>query len=156
MILSTLSTKTKVIISVVVVAGAFASGRYSVQKPTIQSTTTITEAAKTNENMNTHTKTTITETKQPNGTDTTTTVIDQVANDTKQSTDDISSKASFTSTPPKTSTLNISVLGANDFSKGLIAPTYGVSVTKQVWGPLSIGGFGLMNGVVGVSVGLSF
>lgn len=56
----------------------------------------------------------------------------------------------------KSSKLNISALIANDFSRGLLVPTYGVSIQKEFIGPLTLGAFGLTNGVVGLSVGLNF
>lgn len=154
--LPTLSTKTKVIGSILVVLTAFAAGRYSVNSPTIKTTETLVQTDKTTEDKNTHTKTTITEVKQPTGIDTTTTVIDQVANDDTVSQDQQKLEVQQTVTPPKKDTLNISVLGANDFSRGLLVPTYGLSVTKSVFGPVTVGAFGLMNGVVGVSIGLNF
>lgn len=85
---------------------------------------------------------------QPNGvSDTTTTIIDHTVKT------DIAKSVSITTRAP---TLNISALVANDFSKGLLIPAYGVSVSKQVLGPITVGGFGLTNGTIGLSVGLNF
>lgn len=56
----------------------------------------------------------------------------------------------------KSSKTNISALIGNDFSKRLSQPIYGVSVSREYWGAITIGGFGLTNGVVGVSIGLNF
>ena len=150
-----ISRKTKIIISIVVVATAFASGRYSVQSPKVKTEIQVSQQTQENDVKNTHTKTTITETKKPDGTDTKTTVIDQVANENDTEHQQTNEQLKQTVTPPKLNTLNISVLGANDFRRG-IAPTYGLSVSKQFIGPIRVGAFGLMNGIIGVSIGLDF
>lgn len=152
----TLSTKTKVIISIIVILTAFAAGRYSVKAPTTKTQISQTQDTKTTEDKNTHKKITIIDTKQADGADTKTTVIDEVSNDDTTQNQDTKTQVTQTVTPPKTNTINISILGANDFGKGLLAPTYGLSVTKEVLGPITVGAFGLMNGTVGVSVGLDF
>jgi len=154
--LPTLSTRTKYIIAGVSVVVAFAAGRESVSPPTVKTTISTTAQDNTTEDKNTHTKITETEVKQPNGTDTITTVTDQVQNDDTKSQDTIQQQVQQTVTPPKKNTLNISVLGGNDFSKGILAPTYGLSVTKEVLGPITISAFGLMNGTIGVGIGLNF
>src|ERR1700688_2895301 len=144
-----LSTKTKVIISIVVVLTAFASGRFSATSPPSKTTETVKTDTKINDDKDTKT-TTVTE-KQPNGAEKTTIVtetIDKVTENQDQ-TKNIQTVVS------KPSTLNISVLGANDFSRGIL-PTYGLSVSNQLIGPVRIGAFGLMNGVIGVSIGLDF
>lgn len=152
----TIPVKYQYTAAAVLIVTAFAFGRYSVNAPTVKTTENITTTDKTTEAKNTHTKTTITEVKRPSGVDTKTTVIDQVANDNTARQDQENLQVQQTVTPPKKDTLNISLLGANDFSRGLLVPTYGLSVTKSVLGPITIGAFGLMNGVVGVSIGLNF
>lgn len=151
-----LSTRTKYGIAVLTVIVAFAAGRYSVNQPKVKTSVTTNQQETAVEDKNTHTKTTITEVKQPSGVDTVTTVIDQVQNDAVESHDSINQHTEQTVTPPKKNTLNISLLGANDFKQGSLAPTYGLSVTKEVLGPITVGAFGLMNGTVGISVGLDF
>ena len=51
--------------------------------------------------------------------------------------------------------INISALAGVDLNNRFI-PTYGVSATKQIFGPISVGAFGLTNGVVGLSLGVNF
>lgn len=84
----------------------------------------------------------------PNGaTDTTTTTTDhsqRIQQDTKQT------------LVAKSSTINVSALVANDFSRGLISPTYGVSISKEIVGPITVGLFGLTNSTVGLSLGINF
>lgn len=85
---------------------------------------------------------------QPNGiVDTTTTTVDHSQ---KTETDNISSVR------VQNPTLNVSALVGNDFSKRLIQPIYGVSVSKEVLGPITAGVFGLTNGIVGLSIGINF
>lgn len=84
----------------------------------------------------------------PNGAiDTTTTTTDhsqRIQQDTKQT------------LVAKSSTINVSALAANDFSRGLISPTYGISISKEIVGPITIGLFGLTNSTVGLSLGINF
>lgn len=56
----------------------------------------------------------------------------------------------------KRSTINVSALVANDFSTGSLKPLYGVSVSKEVIGQITVGAFGLTNGTLGLSLGLNF
>lgn len=85
---------------------------------------------------------------QPNGAiDTTTTTIDHSQ---KTETDN------KTLVQLKSSTINVSALVGNDFSKRLIQPIYGISVSKELLGPITVGLFGLTSGTIGVSVGLNF
>lgn len=99
--------------------------------------------AKTETSETDHTKTTIITISDPKGNTKTVTTIDE-----KKTKETIA-------VAPKTKT-NISILGANDFSQRLIKPLYGVSVTRELIGPVTIGVFGLTNGTVGLSLGLNF
>jgi hypothetical protein len=56
---------------------------------------------------------------------------------------------------PPVKQYNISALVAIQPNTGL-TPVYGVSVSKQVLGPATVGAFALTNGVVGVSIGVNF
>lgn len=58
--------------------------------------------------------------------------------------------------PIKVKSLNVSALIANDFSRGILVPTYGISVSKEILGLITVGAFGLTNGAIGVSLGLNF
>ena len=104
----------------------------------------------------THTEDTITTVKTPDGTVKTVEKIDEIANvDTTAVTAEQQTKTTDV-IPPKVNTLNVSALVGNDFSKGIGFPAYGVSVTKQILGPVTVGAFGLTTGVVGISIGLNF
>jgi hypothetical protein len=143
-----MSIQYKVIGVLLILMATFAAGRYSAQKPATNTTTnTVTHET---EHQNQHEV--IVTIKAPDGTTRTTETIDtntqvQEAQDTK---------TQQIVVPPKTNTLNVSVLVGNDFSKLSIQPLYGVSVSKQLLGPLTVGAFGLTNGVIGVSIGLNF
>ena len=64
-----------------------------------------------------------------------------------------STSTTVTVIPPKT---NISVLVANDFSQSVAKPIYGLSVTREVLGPVTVGVFGFTNSTIGVSIGYNF
>jgi hypothetical protein len=151
-----MSIKYKIIISLVVLIVTFAAGRWSASQVSTKTIQTVTQNDQKAEVKDTHTKTTITETKQPSGVDTTVTVIDQVQDDKTAEKDNSISNTQTVVTPTSKSKLNISVLGAEDFSKGFTQPTYGLSVSREIIGPITAGAFGLANGTVGVSIGVDF
>jgi hypothetical protein len=143
--------KTKIIISVVVILTAFAAGRYSVQKPavtTIEDKHTDTEVHK---DKDVHKITTIT--KDPDGKTVTTIVEDSTTHTDKDRTTD--SHLDQQVTPAKTNTLHLAAMAGTQLGHGLV-PAYGLSVSKQVLGPITVGAFGFNNGLVGVTVGLDF
>jgi len=148
-----LSLKNKVIISIVVIATTFAFGRYSVnQTPAVHTVEDVKTDKDIDKDKVTHTVTTVT--KKPDGTEVTT--IDKKTESKSQEKDKITEHLDQTVTPSKQSKVNISVLGANDFSKSIPVPIYGVSFNKEFLGPITIGAFGLKNGVIGLSIGLDF
>lgn len=143
--------KTKIIIGTVVLLTAFAAGRYSVQKPavtTIEDKHTDTEVHK---DKDTHKITTIT--KEPDGKTTTTIVEDSNTHTDKDKSTD--SHLDQKITPQKISTLHLAAMAGTQLGHGLV-PAYGLLVSKQVLGPITVGAFGFNNGLVGVTVGLDF
>jgi len=60
------------------------------------------------------------------------------------------------SKPSAVKQYNVSALAVVDSSKGLLVPLYGISVSKQIIGPLTAGVHGYTNGMVGVSLGFNF
>ncbi len=112
--------------------------------PTVQIKTVEVEKEVTHYDVHTVTHTVTT----PNGTTDTTTVTDD---HTKKLETDIK-----TAVVLKGPEWNVSGLVGNDFSQGLIKPIYGVSVSREILGPVTVGAFGLSNGVLGLSVGLNF
>lgn len=152
----TLTSKQKYIVAGLAVIISFATGRFSVQQAEVRTTTSAQTTVKQDQDKNTHTETTVTTIKTPDGTVKTVKTIDQVADvKTDINTSELTKNKTDT-IPPKINTLNISALIGNDFSKGIGFPAYGVSVTKQILGPVTVGAYGLTTGVVGISIGLNF
>lgn len=50
--------------------------------------------------------------------------------------------------------INVSVLASTEFGK--VQPILGFSANKELIGPITVGAFGFVNGVVGLSVGVNF
>jgi hypothetical protein len=146
-----MANKYKVLAASFALALAFATGRYSVRSSTVKQVVTEKETTNVDAKKDMHKKIVIV--KQPTGV-TTTTITEETATDTKTLTND-QLQAVTTVTPPKVGTLNVSALAGLD-AEHSFKPAYGISVTKQVLGPLSVGAFGLTNGVMGVSLGISF
>ena len=146
-----MTDKNRIILAVVLLTLAFALGRYSVPQAKKSDTTKISNQL--NDNKDTHTTTTEVSKKLPNGEVDTTKTTDTYITDKKTDKYNLSEVKTLDSTR---STLNISILGAEDFSHGISKPTYGLSIHKEIIGPITAGAFGLMSGVVGVSIGLDF
>lgn len=143
----------KILIIVVMVALAYTSGRYLT--PTkVQTVTKIQTVVKTITKHDVHTKTITVVTQKPDGTkiiQTTTSQDDDTTTGTATSVKNDSSKLVENDGKDLT---NISAMAGVDFrTKNLI---YGAQVSKQLLGPVSMGLWGMTDGVVGVSVGISF
>lgn len=67
----------------------------------------------------------------------------------------ITEDTSSTKTEIKNKTTNISALIGTD-TTDKFKPIYGVSASKELIGSMTVGAFGLTNGVIGVSVGVNF
>jgi hypothetical protein len=127
---------------------SFAFGRYSA--PTIPNSTTKTETQKdVQKDTDTHKTTTVTET--PDGKKITTIIEDTTTKSNSQT----DTKKDQTIQAPKTSVINISALAGLDTGRGFV-PTYGISASKELIGPITVGAFGLTNGTIGLSVGVNF
>lgn len=142
-----MSIKTQLIILGAVSLVAFASGRYTAKAPDVAEA--IKAVTQDNTHQDVHTTKVIVQT--PDGTVKTTETTDTQT----QTVEKIATQESEKITSPK-STLNISALVAEDFSKGTLTPIYGVSVSKEFSGPVTVGLFGLTNGTLGVSLGINF
>jgi hypothetical protein len=139
------------IVSIVSLLVGAAIGRYSVDTPKIVKTDQIVEQEK--KDTTTHTQTKTEEVKEPTGEVKTVTTTDTVT-ETKTA-DSKQEKDSAVTTPQKHGTLNLSALAGVRIDNPTI-PLYGISVTKEFLGPVTIGLFGMSNGIVGVSIGLNF
>ncbi len=137
-----MSLQYKVILSLVALLAAYSFGHYTKPQPAIATTTT----QETEKQLQHDVIVTI---KTPDGTTKTVETVDTTTKVQEQ-------KKEVEVTPPKQSKINISALVANDFSRGGILPLYGVSVSKEFLGPVTIGAFGLTNGTIGLSLGINF
>lgn len=160
-----MTTKSKIILTIVCLTVSFAFGRYSAPT-TVKTETKVVEVdkkkdTKTSEtDINKHKETVVKEVTHPDGTKEVITTVteDTVASrDTKEKSKETKSKdTDITKEVTRSSgRLNISVLAAIDTTQ-LSTPVYGLSVTRDVIGPISIGLFGFTNKTIGASLGLSF
>lgn len=136
---------------------SFAAGRYSLRSPEIKTKDTVKTDIKKEIDRDIHTQTIVTTIKTSDGTIKTVQTIDTVS-DTKTKIDTAKSETKTSDIIPlRYGTINVSGLVGNDFSTSWnLKPIYGVSVTKEFLGPITLGGYGLTNGVLGISIGLNF
>jgi hypothetical protein len=136
------------IVGMLILCGTFYAGRKSIQFNTSDKV----ETTKTTGVQTDHTETTIVKVKDSKGNETETT---KIISDTKSKTKENTTVAETTKTvAPSKSKVNVSALVGYDTAKRDYL--YGISVTKEVMGPITVGAFGLNNGVVGVSLGYNF
>jgi len=152
-----MTTKQIVIVAVVAILGAYAFGRWSApEKVKIQTV----EVEKKTDDKQTKTDdkkiTTITEVDKPDGTKTITTVI----TDAKETQVDDKKTDDTTKTESKeidrsSAKVTVSMLaGINVTNPGV--PMYGISISKPILGPITVGMFGFQTGLIGASLGLTF
>lgn len=141
----TLPSKQQVIIGSVAILVAFGLGRFSATHGGEVSTKSDTQKV-VDKNVVTDKKTTIV--KEPTG-KVTTVITEETHTDTKS---DVDTKTQEIIKPPPQ--WQVSALGGMDIHT--MTPVYGVAVSKQFLGPFTAGAFGLSNGIVGVSVGMTF
>lgn len=137
----------KLILAFLALVAAFAFGRYSVQSKTVDKQTNTS----TTSDKDIHKHTTTTTTEAPDGSKKTVTIIDENS-DTKK---DIQQDTTTHIDVASKSTLNVSALAGvdyHDFTK----PIYGLSINKNVLGPITVGAYGMTSGLVGLSVGINF
>jgi hypothetical protein len=107
---------------------------------------------------NTHKQITITETDLPNGTkekQTKITDVDKTNTNTNTTTQTQTTSQTTTEKVYDTESLRLGVLGATNWHSPS-SLTYGFEVQKKIIGPVYFGAFGLGNGTIGMSAGLSF
>lgn len=150
-----MTTNKKIILIIVAIIVSFAAGRYSTTvNETIDKTKTTDKTADIDTSKNSHKVTNSVTLTKPDGTTeiTTTTTIDSTTQ--KKELDNSKSVTNTETTKKNSSAVNFSVLAGVDIKE--FKPFYGVILTKELIGPITIGVFGLTNGVVGVSAGLNF
>jgi hypothetical protein len=134
----TITDKIIGILAILGLVAAFEAGVHSVDILTSKVDTTTQD----------QTKTTIVTTKKPDGSSTTTEIID----DKSQTETDAITKTPVASRQ-KT---NISAIVSEDIRHLNSTPAYGLSFTREFIGPVTLGAFGLTNGTVGISLGVNF
>ena len=135
-------TITKLVtIALILVTVGFFAGRLS--KPAA-----ITTTDKTEEVTKTHEKTKTVIVTKPDGTTETVIVVDKDIVDKKKE----EVKQVVLSEGPK---INVNLMAGVDYHKPLDGAIYGLSVSKSFIG-INVGVFGMTNGVVGVTAGMSF
>lgn len=139
---------TKIILGVIALAIAFALGRYVAPDHTkIEDVQTDTTKEKEQDK---HKVTVIV--KAPDGTQTTTITEDT---ETRQKEVQKTVDKLYEEIKSRHNLINVSGLVGNDGFRSL-SPIYGVSVSKEMIGPLTIGVWGMTNSTVGLSVGVNF
>jgi len=136
------------ILSIVLIAGAFYAGRY--MAPTkIETKTVMVEVEKKHED--TKTNEVKVEIIKPDGTRTITT---NTKTETKTDIEKNSRVDSNTIVEHKSQGTNINILAGVDILNPKLV--YGGHITRDIFGPFSIGIFGFTNGLAGASVGFRF
>jgi hypothetical protein len=122
---------------------SFALGRRST------TSTTIDTQVQTHEDIQTqdHKKTVITE--QPNGVKTTV-----ITDDIKSDTTETQVAQTHEVLNAKKPVINVSALVGTDYTS--LKPLYGVSMSKEFLGPITLGVYGMTNHVIGLSIGINF
>ncbi len=148
-----LENRNKIVLSLLALVFAFAVGRYTASGPDITQKTETESKENKVVDKDAHVKTVIIETTNPSGVVQKTTTI--TADTTTVSQDKkATSIDSETVTTAKKPMINVSALSGIDFKTKL--PVYGAAVSKEFLGPVSLGVFGLTNGTLAVSIGISF
>jgi hypothetical protein len=152
-----ITNKREVIFVVIGLVTAFAFGYYFGDAPVQRSTETKTKReTQVEEKKNVQTHTTTTTTKSPTGAVTTTTVTDTSVVAIKDTDTRVENSTTSTENSQKRSKVSVQALLALDLQKGIQQPIYGIAAQKEFIGPITLGAFGLTNGVIGVSIGLNF
>lgn len=161
---SRMTDKTKIILSVISLAVAFAVGRYSsneaetkVMKESIVSKTNTVEQEQKDKSVHEVTKTVSKKAKDGSSvTMTTTDMTTEVKDKDQKEVDTIKKEDKLvTDTKKPGSRLNISVLASINLAAPKV-PTVGLLVSKEILGPVTAGVFGYSNSVIGFSLGLDF
>lgn len=151
-----MSTKWKVIISIAALALAFALGYWLTPTKTITKVETIT-VQKIIYVEKKHADTTTVVVTKPDGTTESTTHTVEDTN-TSSNTTEVSDTTNLKETSRDSAKVAVLALAGVpiDFNKGVGTPVYGLSVSRPIIGPVTVGLWGLSNLTFGVGVGLSF
>lgn len=151
--------KVKIVAVLIIVLVSFAAGRYTVSRSVEKVEEKIVDKKiDIKEDTKSNLKTTTVTVKLPTGEERTTTVTEVNTEEHKEV-----AKTETDKTVTKTvevtggkTPLTLSGMASIAPFKGDFLPVYGLLVQKQVMGPVSVGLWGSTNGVVGITVGVSF
>lgn len=150
-----MTSRQKYILAGVLIIAAFASGRFLTPEK-VRIETKIVEVEKKVKVKDKKKDTTIIEITRPDGTKEKKTVITE---DTKTKTDQ-ERKTDAVQTVERSrqaGRTSVSILAGGTLASGFTAPVvFGVHASRAVLGPVSVGVFGLSNGTLGGSLGVSF
>lgn len=159
-----MTTKTKIIIAASALIGAFATGRWMApEKVKIEKQIVEVEKKSSDKDAEKSTKKTTTTTKvtRPDGSvEETTTVVEETNRKSSKSETSESGKSDTETTEITRGSSKVSVLAlggvklSGDVSNQV--PVYGLSVSKPILGPITVGVWGLSNSIIGASIGLTF
>lgn len=146
-----MTTKFKALLVLMALLSAFAFGRYS---STLTTTTTTEDKTKLQDDTITKSHTITVILKRPDGSSTTTETTDTTAK--ANITENQDDKSKIVVQTQKKSQFNVSVLLVPTITNNALAPKYGLSITHELIGPVTVGLFGIDNGTIGLSLGLNF
>lgn len=133
----------------VVLVGAYAADRYFARPKTTTQVITTDTTKKTETKQRTHT----TIVKRPDGTEVTT--VDTTTDTTTDEREHSREVTKVVESSQNKKNLNVSLLVSYDLTQPGI-PDIGISVSKEIIGPVTVGAWGMRSGVVGLSVGINF
>lgn len=143
----------EIVIALMIIS--FFVGRYSApEKIKIQEKIVTAEAEKFALENQVDTAKTVTKIDKPDGTHFTRTKFVSTAKKTASTEKVKSSELDKKTEITNRSGVTVSLLAGLNLSSLLTAPTYGISVNKPILGPIVVGAWGLMNGSIGLSLGL--
>jgi hypothetical protein len=153
-----MTIQTKALIAIAVILTAFASGRYSAthgQAPSVTTSQQTTTDTQVKVDKDTHKVSTTTDVKTKDGSEKVVTVVTEDTVTAINKTQDTVAKVQTVVTQPKFTKTHISLLAVTDI-KSINKLSYGISLSREIIGPVTVGVFGLSNGVAGLSIGLNF
>lgn len=161
-----MSLKLKIIVSIVILLTVFAAGRYSAPSKVVVQTHEVIREVKveqksTDADTDAHTQTVTTQIKRPDGTVETTTQTTQDSHTQDKTTDKVVDKSSGVLDSTKTTIYGNSKVTINGAIKVSLTnpfapPAYGVSISRPILGPATLGAFVFSDKQVGFSLGLTF
>lgn len=151
-----MTLRTQYSLTIVGLIVAFAVGRYSTKiAPNVKTVSQTQVQTEVKADKDVHKETQTVTTKAPDGSEKTVTTVVEDSTTKIDKLKDSQTKVDTTVTQVPRKTLNISALvGTPVHLPGV--PIYGVSVSKELLGPVTVGAFGFSSGLVGISLGVSF